>query len=742
MSLPRGNQNRGHGFGTAPVFLAAISTILGAVMFLRFGYGVAHAGLIGAFAVILIGHMITVPTALAVAEIATNRKVEGGGEYFIISRSFGTTIGAAIGVSLYLSQAVSVAFYMIAFAEAFRPYFPWIESLIGFDMDVRMISLPAVLLVCTLMLTKGADMGVGALWVVAAILGVSLVMFFAGTTADARPLSEIDLTATVANADSFALVFAICFPAFTGMTAGVGLSGDLKDPRRSIPLGTLAATVVGFLVYMLIVLKLHLSASPADLASDPLIMRKIALWEPIIPIGLAAATLSSTLGSILVAPRTLQALAADRVIPGVSGVLARGRGEANEPINATLVTTVIAIVFVAAGDVDFVAQIISMFFMVTYGALNLVSFLEHFASSPAYRPSFRTKWYLSLAGAVMCGIMMLQMSVAYTVLSLSVMFLIYLGVRATHRESRGLADLFQGAMFQLTRWLQIIMQKNSSAYQMQHWRPSFIALSRHTLDRRAPFELLKWISHQHGFGTFIHYQQGYLSKESVEQSKKTLSRLISRTEASGAGIFVDTMVSPSFTTALAQSIQMPGVSGLDNNSVLFEFPADHPEEVEDIVKGCGMAGSLGYNTCVLRSTDRHFGYRRRLHVWLTRHDELNANLMILLGYILLGHPDWHSAEIAIHLTVPDQQLADELSAVNELITEGRLPISARNVVPIRLDPNVPLSELMRRHSAEADLVIAGYSRDQLENKGAALFTQVDIPNDVLFVNACREIVIA
>jgi solute carrier family 12 (sodium/potassium/chloride transporter), member 2 len=125
-SLPRAaSGTRGHGFGTSPVFLASISTILGAIMFLRFGYAVGHTGLMGAFLIILLGHMVTIPTALAIAEIATNRKVEGGGEYFIISRSFGTTIGGAIGVSLFLSQAISVAFYMIAFAEAFSPLGAW-----------------------------------------------------------------------------------------------------------------------------------------------------------------------------------------------------------------------------------------------------------------------------------------------------------------------------------------------------------------------------------------------------------------------------------------------------------------------------------------------------------------------------------------------------------------------------------------------------------------------------------------
>jgi amino acid transporter len=113
--------------GTAPVFLTAISTILGAIMFLRFGYSVGNVGLLGTLTIIALGHMVTIPTAMAIAEIATNQKVEGGGSYYIISRSFGITVGAAIGVALYFSEAVSVAFYSIAFAEAFRPVYAYLN---------------------------------------------------------------------------------------------------------------------------------------------------------------------------------------------------------------------------------------------------------------------------------------------------------------------------------------------------------------------------------------------------------------------------------------------------------------------------------------------------------------------------------------------------------------------------------------------------------------------------------------
>ena len=740
--MATGEDTKGHGFGTAPVFLAAISTILGAVMFLRFGYAVGHAGVLGALMIVLVGHLITIPTALAVSEIATNRKVEGGGEYFIISRSFGTTIGGAIGITLYLSRAISVAFYMIALTEAFKPLFPIVEQQIGFPIEPRMVGVPAVLILLGIMLRKGADLGVKALWVVVVVLGVSLVAFFAGMPPGARGLGGIDLSLRVADPDSFARVFAICFPAFTGMTAGVGLSGDLADPRRSIPLGTMAATLTGMVVYVLVVIKLHLSASPEDLAADPLIMEQIAVWGPMVLIGLAAATLSSAVGSVLVAPRILQALAGDRVFPAGNAFLSRGSGEANEPVNATLVTAVIAVGFVAIGDIDSVAQIISMFFMLTYGTLCAVSFLEHFAGNPSYRPSFRSKWYLSLAGSVICIVMMFQMSTFYAGLSLTVMVGIYLGIRSLGVGGRGLAAVFQGVTFQLTRWLQIFMQKKHATARSRDWRPSFFALSRHTLDRLAPFEVLKWISHQHGFGSFIHYVEGHLSREQLAESRRILHRMISRTQAGQAGIYVDTVVSQSFMSAVEHGLQMPGVSGLETNSVLFEFAADHPGELVEICEASKLSGSLGYNTCVLRSSENSFGYKRNLHVWLTRYDETNTNLMILLGYIILGHPDWKRGEITIFVTFPSQVLKEQTDELHDRIASGRLPISLRNVRALPRDDEVPFDRLVEQHSDDADLIVLGYTQELLDHKGEQVFLACRATKDILFVNANQEITIA
>jgi amino acid transporter len=745
LSEPGLRPTRGHGFGTAPVFLAAISTILGAIMFLRFGYAVGHLGMPGALLLIVLGHMVTIPTAMAIAEIATNRRVEGGGEYYIISRSFGATIGGAIGISLYFSQAISVAFYMIAFAEAFQPVFAWLQTNYFFPVDPRLVSLPATLILVFFILTRGAALGVRALWVVVSILGISLALFFLGKGTPESAAGASSLTAHIADPDSFIRVFAICFPAFTGMTAGVGLSGDLRNPGRSIPLGTLSATLTGMVVYGFIVYKLAASASPAELAGDQLIMSRIALWGPIIPIGLAAATLSSAVGSILIAPRTLQALGRDRVFPlrKINAFFAYGRGSQREPVYATLLSGAIAVTFVAVGNIDFVAQIISMFFMVTYGAICSVSFLEHFAANPSYRPTFRSRWYLSLLGAVMCFMMMFQMQPFYALLALAIMWGIYAGLRYQRRGERDLSAIFQGVMFQLTRRLRIaIQQSGAGSGRIRDWRPSFLAITRHSLDRVGHFELLRWICHRHGFGQFIHYVEGSLSAESEKSADEIESKLIRRTEMTHAGIFVTTVIAPSFKTALAQVAQLPGISGLPNNSALFEFSRNHPEEVEEVVKGAQLVAPLGFNVCILRSSEARFGYRKTMHLWLTKDDLENAPLMILLAYIILGHPDWEKAEINIFACYPAARLEADMEKLNDLIAQGRLPISRHRLTPVPYSSESSFERAAAAQSADADLVILGLTREEIHRDAKSVLLSHQSLKDVLFVNANERISIS
>ena len=733
---------RGYGFGTLPVFLAGISTILGAIMFLRFGYAVAHTGLLGIVGIILLGHLVTIPTALALAEIATNRKVEGGGEYFIISRSFGPTIGGVIGICLYLSQAISVAFYMIAFAEAFTWLEPVLADWFGIVFDPRFISIPALIILLGLVILRGADLGVKVLYVVAATLLGSLITFFLGSPLEGFDPDSVSLMDRIERPDSFIVVFAIVFPAFTGMTAGVGLSGDLRNPRKSLPRGTLWATIVGMVVYMAIVFKLHTSASPETMAGDQLIMAQIAAWGPAILIGLCCATLSSAIGSVLVAPRTLQALGADNTLPGKQGNawVSHGVGAANDPRRATIITGILALIIVIVGNVNLVATLISMFFMVTYGSLCAISFLEHFAARPSYRPSFRSRWYISLLGAIMCFLLMFQISFAFAVLAILVLVVLYQGLRIAKGGEGDLASLFHDVITQATRYMQIRLQQRRVDQSPEEWRPSVIMVNDRTFDRRSPLTMLRWLCHRYGFGTYVHFIKGKLTETTFSESNAVRYRLLELARNQHSTVYMDTVVSPSITSALAQTLQVPGVSGMSNNSILFEFAQrDSLDVVESVVDQCQFAADTDMTLMVLRHCETHFGGRDSIHVWLTWNDKANANTMILLSYILLGHPDWEQAQVQVFAALPETEVEGTRQEFAQLIKEGRLPISEKNIKYIATETAETFRKLVIDKSFDASLTVIGFDMHGLKTRGAEVFTNHDQLHEVLFVRAPRQI---
>lgn len=725
-----------------PVFLTAISTILGAILFLRFGWAVGNVGFYGTILIILIGHAVTIPTAMAVAEIATNQKVEGGGEYYIISRSFGLNIGAAIGIALFLARTVSISFYIIAFSESFHPVFNYLNDTFGWHLaDMRIVGVPALILLIWIMFWKGAGLAMKTLYLVVVVLFASLVMFFTGGT-DYAPVEGIThFTQTVSEPAKFFYVFAIIFPAFTGITAGVGLSGELKDPKKSIPIGTLAATIFGMIIYILVALKLTNTASPEDLNSNQFIMGNIAVWAPIIPIGLAAATVSSALGSIIVAPRILQALAQDKVFmsdPINEFLRRRKRGHQGhpEPLNAMLVTSVIALIFVMIGDVNFVAGIISMFFMVTYGSICLISFLQHFAGDPSYRPAFRSRGIISLIGAIASIYLMFKMNTSYAWLSIGIMVMFYYVFSKTNGTTQGLAKIFQGVIFQISRKTQVYLQKAEK--EADDWRPSVICISDSFFNRPAAFNLLRWISHKYGFGTYMHFIRGYLSKEAIESTRLEFKEILNLTSITKSNVFIDTMISPSYTSAIAQAIQMPSISGKEFNMILFEYPRGEKEELKKIIDNFSLVKAANFDVCILATAGRNFGFKKRIDIWITRTDFENSNLMILLGYIIMGHNDWKASEINIFAIFPEEEIEKEKKNLIRLTREGRLPISANNIEVIEKKHDVNNREIINERSRNADLTIIGFRSEILKQYGDELLDKYEGIGNVLFVNASKS----
>ncbi|MBD3276198.1 MAG: amino acid permease, partial [Candidatus Marinimicrobia bacterium] len=362
-------------FGTfAGVFTPNVLTILGIIYFLRLGWVTGQAGLVGALIIVGLANLISLLTGLSLASVSTAMDVKTGGTYYIISRTLGLEVGGAIGIPLYLSQAISVAFYIIGFVEALISVLPGLEP---------QLAATAIVLFFGILAFIGADFVLRIQYGILGLLILGVISLFAGSWGS--PVAPTMMAPDQADA-TFWQVFAVFFPAVTGIAIGVSMSGDLRDPNTSIKNGTLASIIVTSVIYLASTVWISTHATSEELINNNLIMQQIARWPIFILLGVWAATLSSALGSVLAAPRTLQALAYDRVLPKF---LASQLGSKTEPRAAVLLTTGIAVAVIWMGDLNFVAVIISMFFLNTYGMINLTAGLEKMSGNPSYRPKFK-----------------------------------------------------------------------------------------------------------------------------------------------------------------------------------------------------------------------------------------------------------------------------------------------------------------------------------------------------------------
>ena len=291
-------------FGTfAGVFTPSILTILGVIMYMRLGWVVGNAGLIGAIVIIVIAHVISVSTGLSVSSVATDKKIGAGGIYYILSRSMGIPIGGSIGIAIFIGTALSIALYLVGFAESFNAYF-------GFETSINTIRLTGTfaLIALTGLALISTSVALKTQFIILAAIIVSLVSIFFGTSefgADSIKLFSGE------NSVPMEVVFAVFFPAVTGFTAGIAMSGDLDDPKRSIPRGTLYAIGVGLVVYITLAVFMAYTIDAEVLKTDYNILMKIAFFAPAVVAGIWGATLSSALGGILGGPRILQAMSID-----------------------------------------------------------------------------------------------------------------------------------------------------------------------------------------------------------------------------------------------------------------------------------------------------------------------------------------------------------------------------------------------------------------------------------------------
>jgi len=544
-------------FGTfGGVFTPNVLTILGVIMFLRTGWVVGNAGLKQALIILVIANSITLLTSLSLSAISTNIRVKGGGAYFLISRNLGLEIGGAVGLPLFLAQAVSVAFYIIGFTESLQFLLP--------DLPARWVAL-GTLVILFVIAWVGAEIAIKAQYVIFAVLIASLISFFLGWTP--VPDWSANFGEGYASGEGFWSVFAIFFPAVTGIMSGVSMSGDLKDPSSSVPRGTILAVVVTFFVYGAQMIWLSLHASREELIGNNLVMERVAVLGPLIFVGLWAATLSSALASLLAAPRTLQALAQDRVVPIALG---RGVGPANEPRLALILSAVVAGVCLLAGQLNLIAPVISMFFLATYGTVNLVAGLSALASNPSYRPTFRVHWLPCLLGAAGCFFAMFLLNALATVVAAGFIVGLYLLLQKRHYQTAW-GDERSGIWFALARFG--LLRLAASRQHVRNWRPILMVLVGTPAHRLPLVELANRLEARRGLLFLCQIVTGDWQRLLPRQTavQRQLEDFIRESRLSAVG---KTVLADTFEHGVSTLLQVSGVGALEPNTVLMGWSED------------------------------------------------------------------------------------------------------------------------------------------------------------------------
>jgi amino acid transporter len=652
------------------VFTPSVLTILGIILFLRLGFVVGNAGLGRALVVILLANLISVLTSLSVAAIATNFKVRAGGDYYLISRTLGPEFGGAIGVVLYLAQSISVAFYAIGFAEG-------VTALVD-GLSPRLVA-GALLLPLFGLAWIGADWATRFQYVIMFVLFLAIGAFAVGAlqSFDASVLAD---NWSASGDLTFWAIFALFFPAVTGFTQGVSMSGELRDPAASLPRGTFTAVGLSLLIYLAGAVLFAGALPGAELVASYDSMNRVAVAPVLITAGLAAATFSSALASFLGAPRVLQALASDRLFR-VLDPFAHGAGPRANPRRAVLLSFAVAAGTVAVGDLNVVAPVVSMFFLISYGLLNFATYYEARAASPSFRPSFR--WYhrrASLLGCVVCGGAMLAIDPVSGAIALAVLLAIHQYLARAGRPDRW-ADSFQRVRAHL-------LEMSATIEHDRDWRPVVLAFSDDAARRERLLRFASWIEGGSGLVTAVRLVQGQgaLARREVARAHEELLAELRERELEA---FVRVVVSSDSEAAFPVLLQAAGLGPIRPNTALFNW-FDREETAEDApamrAYGAHLRTALRHGCSVLVLAARGAALEplgasaaddepRRVDVWWRA--DASSKLALLLAYLMSRRAPWSNARLRV-LTARDPEARDEqtLAALRAELDEVRIEAEA------------------------------------------------------------------
>lgn len=684
----------GYQFGTFKgVFIPNILTILGVVMYLRFGWVLAHAGLFETLFIVTISTIITLLTSFSISQLATNSKVGVGGAYYIISRSLGVQAGGAIGIPLFLGQAFSIAFYVIGFSESIGSLFPHIP--------IKMLAV-ITLFILMVIAFLSANLALKIQFIIFLTILLSLISIFMGSVSN---LSQSTLEAPPFVKEHFWKVFAIFFPAVTGILSGLSMSGDLKSPTKSIPLGTIGSVLVSFIVYLSIPLFLnHLQVSRESLNANPLILMDVARWKLLVLIGLWGATLSSAVGSILGAPRTLQSLARDKI---VFSFLGRSYGVNKEPHIALLLSCMIAFCSILIGNLDMIASVLTMFFLTTYGLLNFSAAMEGIINNPSWRPGFKIHWSFPLAGSIGCLMVMLLINSGATMIATfisgGIYFLMHQKKLNAYWGDMKYAMLSLITRFCLYKAMKIKVREKS-------WRPNILVLSGSPSSRWHLIHLADALSHGKGFLTVASLLTSDISDQiRIENMRKSMEIYLND-RAIPAMVRVQ-RVEGDVLDGARHMIEYFGFGPLVPNTVLLGMS----EKEENRLKYADLLMTTARKKknliLVHEGEDIDEVKNLKIDIWWRRGGK-NAGLMLALGYLLMTSPEWQGATLTLKTIInadedPNQQKEQMKSFLKKANVNAEIDVLLGNV-------KTPIFLTMKESSKNSGLVFLGLKEPDID----------------------------
>jgi amino acid transporter len=680
-------------FGTfGGVFTPSILTILGVIMYMRMPMIAGEAGLFGTLGIIIVAHLISITTGLSVSSIATDKKVKEGGTYYIISRSLGLPIGGTLGLALFVGLSFSVSLYLIGFSESFLSY-------LYLPMDIGHIRIAGtiILLVVTIITFISTSLAIKAQYLIMIAIFLSLLSILLGRH-DMVPSSP-NLYGQGTGVPLMVL-FGIFFPAVTGFEAGVSMSGDLKDPKKSIPLGTISAIAIGLLVYLGLAFFYSFKVDGEILATDPKALFKIALVPQLVIAGIWGATLSSAMGSILAAPRIMQSTAIDKITPRI---FARETGASKEPRNALLLTFLIAEVGILIGELNVIARIVSIFFITTYGFLNLSAAFESLTSAD-FRPSFKVSPWISIVGFLACFLVMVQLD-----------FLAMIG-----------AVIILGALFLLLKQRQLVLETgdtwssvwatlvrtglrrlNKSTMQTRNWRPNIILFSGQDQARPYLVELANSIAGK--LGMYSAFEMVESEEQRLVRDKRYFGTFGKKDE-----FVIHQHKCRNFYEGIDEISRVYGFFGIEPDTILMGWSKKEKNKERFLYLLRNFEES-DFNTILLNyNSQKKFGEKRTIDVWWSGWGS-NLTFSIFLLRHLTSVGDWRDAHVrllVINNISPDHNEAI-YKTLQQILIQYRINLEIK-IINNNID-NLQKDEIISRESSGADLTFIGIPDKQYKH---------------------------